>query len=176
MLTYQLNWWKCGIVTVYYYGVYMYFISRFFYRDNLQLLRQRYYYATWKADGTRYMLLLCPDGAYLVDRSFKFRRVQMRFPCKNMTDVCLEKIRRICYFIVVLKRLSLYGFVYYCVGWCCFFLFLCDSQLHQYTLLDGEMIIDTISSERQERRYLIYDLIAINRVSLAEVGYSIVLC
>ncbi|KNA16349.1 hypothetical protein SOVF_089770 [Spinacia oleracea] len=95
-------------------------------RDNLQLLRQRYYYATWKADGTRYMLLLCPDGAYLVDRSFKFRRVQMRFPCKNMTD------------------------------------------LHQYTLLDGEMIIDTISSERQERRYLIYDLIAINRVSLAE--------
>ncbi|XP_021753647.1 mRNA-capping enzyme-like isoform X2 [Chenopodium quinoa] len=95
-------------------------------RDNLQLLRQRYYYATWKADGTRYMLLLCPDGAYLVDRSFKFRRVQMRFPCKNMTD------------------------------------------LHQYTLLDGEMVIDTINPQRQERRYLIYDLIAINRVSLAE--------
>ncbi|KMS97069.1 hypothetical protein BVRB_7g179300 [Beta vulgaris subsp. vulgaris] len=95
-------------------------------RENLQLLRQRYYYATWKADGTRYMLLLCPDGAYLVDRNFKFRRVQMRFPCKNMTE------------------------------------------LHQYTLLDGEMIIDTVSPQRQERRYLIYDLIAINRVSLAE--------
>ncbi|KAL2923091.1 mRNA-capping enzyme [Bienertia sinuspersici] len=95
-------------------------------RDNLQLLRQRYYYATWKADGTRYMLLLCPDGAYLADRSFKFRRVQMRFPCKNMTE------------------------------------------LHHYTLLDGEMIIDTVSPQKQERRYLIYDLIAINRLSLAE--------
>ncbi|KAF4353539.1 hypothetical protein G4B88_030174 [Cannabis sativa] len=31
-------------------------------RDNLQLLRQQYYYATWKADGTRYMIILvyCP--------------------------------------------------------------------------------------------------------------------
>lgn len=42
------------------------------------------------------------------------------------------------------------------------------TELHQYTLLDGEMIIDTVSPQRQERRYLIYDLIAINRVSLAE--------
>ncbi|CAO2839473.1 unnamed protein product [Amaranthus hypochondriacus] len=95
-------------------------------RENLQLLRQRYYYATWKADGTRYMMLLCPDGAYLIDRSFKFRRVQMRFPCKNMTEI------------------------------------------HQFTLLDGEMIIDTVSPQKQERRYLIYDMIAIKCVSLAE--------
>ena len=35
---------------------------------------------TWKADGTRYLLLLCMWGAYLVDRSFHVRRVQMRFP------------------------------------------------------------------------------------------------
>lgn len=95
-------------------------------RENLQLLRQRYYYATWKADGTRYMLLLSPDGCYLIDRSFKFRRVQMRFPCKNM------------------------------------------NEFHQYTLLDGEMIIDTVSPRKQERRYLIYDLIAINRISIME--------
>lgn len=27
-------------------------------RKNLQLLRQKYYYATWKADGTRYMMLI----------------------------------------------------------------------------------------------------------------------
>ncbi|KAK9755552.1 hypothetical protein RND81_01G034000 [Saponaria officinalis] len=95
-------------------------------RENLQLLRQRYYYATWKADGTRYMLLLSSDGCFLVDRNFKFRRVQMRFPCRNTNEV------------------------------------------HQFTLLDGEMIIDTISPTKQERRYLIYDLIAINRVSIAE--------
>ncbi|KAL3037941.1 hypothetical protein AAZX31_01G101000 [Glycine max] len=55
-------------------------------RDNLQLLRQRYYYATWKADGTRYMMLITMDGCYLIDRSFNFRRVQMRFPCRSTND------------------------------------------------------------------------------------------
>ena len=51
-------------------------------------------------------------------------------------------------------------------------LFQYDSQIHQFTLLDGEMIIDTVSPQKQERRYLIYDMIAIKCVSLAEVGYS----
>jgi len=37
-------------------------------QDHLQLLRQRYYYATWKADGTRYMMLIIHDGCYLIDR------------------------------------------------------------------------------------------------------------
>ena len=59
-------------------------------RDNLQLLRQRYYYATWKADGTRYMMLITIDGCYLIDRGFNFRRVQMRFPCKPTNDVCFH--------------------------------------------------------------------------------------
>ena len=35
---------------------------------------------TWKADGTRYLLLVCIWGCYLVDRAFRVRRVQMRFP------------------------------------------------------------------------------------------------
>ncbi|XP_062200440.1 uncharacterized protein LOC133903094 [Phragmites australis] len=52
--------------------------------DNLQLLRQRYYYATWKADGTRYMMLIMRNGCFLIDRNFCFRRVQMRFPCRNL--------------------------------------------------------------------------------------------
>ncbi|GAB4833948.1 hypothetical protein Ancab_032195 [Ancistrocladus abbreviatus] len=99
-------------------------------RDNLQLLRQRYYYATWKADGTRYMMLITFDGCYLIDRSFRFRRVQMRFPCKTTNE-------------------GLYGF-------------------HDYTLLDGEMIIDNVNAQKQERRYLIYDLIAINRIPVIE--------
>ena len=38
------------------------------------------YHVTWKADGTRYMLLLQKDGVYVVDRKFAVRRVQMRFP------------------------------------------------------------------------------------------------
>ncbi|KAF7845405.1 mRNA-capping enzyme-like [Senna tora] len=101
-------------------------------RDNLQLLRQRYYYATWKADGTRYMMLITMDGCYLIDRSFNFRRVQMRFPCRGSNDGLAEKT-------------------------------------HHYTLLDGEMIIDTLpESQKQERRYLIYDMIAINHVSVVE--------
>ncbi|KAI4318965.1 hypothetical protein MLD38_032617 [Melastoma candidum] len=100
-------------------------------RDNLQLLRQRYYYATWKADGTRYMMLITVDGCYLIDRSFNFRRVQMRFPVRSNDGI--------------------------------------GERTHHYTLLDGEMIIDTVpDSQKQERRYLIYDLMAINQVSVVE--------
>ncbi|XP_010543241.1 PREDICTED: mRNA-capping enzyme isoform X2 [Tarenaya hassleriana] len=101
-------------------------------RDNLQLLRQRYYYATWKADGTRYVMLITVDGCYLIDRSFRFRRVQMRFPCRHPTEGVSEKV-------------------------------------HHYTLLDGEMIIDTVpENQKQERRYLIYDMVAINGQSVIE--------
>lgn len=35
---------------------------------------------TWKADGTRYMLVLLRWGTYLVDRKFSITRVQMRWP------------------------------------------------------------------------------------------------
>ncbi|XP_071721832.1 uncharacterized protein [Rutidosis leptorrhynchoides] len=105
-------------------------------RKNLQLLRQRYYYATWKADGTRYMMLITMDGCYLVDRSFNFRRVQMRFPCRNTNEGLLT---------------------------------------HHYTLLDGEMVIDTVpDSQKQERRYLIYDMMAFNCMSLIEVRFEMV--
>ncbi|XP_043713709.1 mRNA-capping enzyme-like isoform X3 [Telopea speciosissima] len=101
-------------------------------RENLQLLRQRYYYATWKADGTRYMMLLTYDGCYLIDRNFCFRRVQMRFPTRNTNEGLPEKT-------------------------------------HNLTLLDGEMIIDTVpDTQKQERRYLIYDLMAINGTSVVE--------
>eukprot|EP00850_Spirogloea_muscicola_P006265 SM000029S10560 [mRNA] locus=s29:803350:809670:+ [translate_table: standard] len=50
---------------------------------NLKLLRQQYYYVTWKADGTRYMLFLTRHGCYLLDRNFRFRRLQMRFPLRS---------------------------------------------------------------------------------------------
>ncbi|MBA0804222.1 hypothetical protein Gohar_014367, partial [Gossypium harknessii] len=101
-------------------------------RDNLQLLRQRYYYATWKADGTRYMMLITVDGCYLIDRSFNFRRVQMRFPARHPNEGIGERT-------------------------------------HHFTLLDGEMVIDTLpDSQKQERRYLIYDMMAINTVSIVE--------
>ncbi|KAH9765263.1 hypothetical protein KPL70_001811 [Citrus sinensis] len=41
-------------------------------RDSLQLLRQRYFYATWNADGTRHMMLVTMDGCYLIKR-IRFR-------------------------------------------------------------------------------------------------------
>ncbi|XP_071715745.1 uncharacterized protein [Rutidosis leptorrhynchoides] len=105
-------------------------------RDKLQLLRQKYYYATWKADGTRYMMLITWNGCYLIDRNFNFRSVQLRFPCGNINEGAA-------------------------------------GNTHNYTLLDGEMIIDTDpSTHRQERRYLIYDLIAINKTSLVERPFS----
>ncbi|KAI3912018.1 hypothetical protein MKW92_047748 [Papaver armeniacum] len=90
-------------------------------RENLQLLRQRYYYATWKADGTRYMMLITSDGCFLIDRNFNFRRVEMRFPMKQ------------------------------------------TNEGHHLTLLDGEM---------KQRRFLVYDLMAINSVSIVERPFS----
>ncbi|KAL7172339.1 hypothetical protein ACSBR2_031936 [Camellia fascicularis] len=105
-------------------------------RDNLQLLRQRYYYATWKADGTRYMMLITWDGCYVIDRNFCFRKVELRFPCKSTNKGIFEKT-------------------------------------HHYTLLDGEMVIDIEpNTQKQERRYLIYDLIAINQVFIMERPFS----
>ncbi|XP_042017765.1 mRNA-capping enzyme-like isoform X1 [Salvia splendens] len=103
-------------------------------RENLQLLRQRYYYATWKADGTRYMMLITMDGCYLIDRHFSFRRVQMRFPCRHTNE----------------KGGA-------------------ERMYHHFTLLDGEMVIDTMpDTQKQERRYLVYDMMAVNQVSLVE--------
>jgi mRNA-capping enzyme len=78
------------------------------------------------------MMLITVDGCYLIDRNFNFRRVQMRFPCRNTTDGLSDKT-------------------------------------HHYTLLDGEMVIDSIpDSAKKERRYLIYDMMAINQVSIIE--------
>ncbi|PIA54431.1 hypothetical protein AQUCO_00900761v1, partial [Aquilegia coerulea] len=104
-------------------------------RDNLQLLRQRYYYATWKADGTRYMMLITWDGCYLIDRKFCFRRVRVRFPLKQNNE----------------------GF---------------DKETHNITLLDGEMVIETLpDTQKQVRRYLIYDVMAINGVPVVELPF-----
>ncbi|KAH7682763.1 mRNA (guanine-N(7)-)-methyltransferase protein [Dioscorea alata] len=102
-------------------------------RDNLQLLRQRYYYATWKADGTRYMMLITMHGCYLIDRNFCFRRVQMRFPLKSSTT---------------------------------------SEGFHNLTLIDGEMIIDTIPGLGLKRRYLAYDLVALNSHSVGKLPFS----
>ncbi|KAL2643981.1 hypothetical protein R1flu_011568 [Riccia fluitans] len=80
-------------------------------RKRLQLLRQRYYYTTWKADGTRYMLFLRRDGCYLINSNSKFRRDHLRFPTR-----------------------------------------LDSKKLHHDTLLDGEMVIDTLPGSRSKEK------------------------
>lgn len=80
--------WIMKYLWIMIYGVHITILIYLLCSENVKLLRQRYYYATWKADGTRYMMLITMDGCYLIDRHFKFRRVQMRFPCRHTNEVC----------------------------------------------------------------------------------------
>ncbi|GBG89499.1 hypothetical protein CBR_g49290 [Chara braunii] len=105
-------------------------------RKNLELLRRKYYYVTWKADGTRYMLLITRDGVYLIDRAFRCRRVQMRFPLRGK---------------VMKDRLG---------------------ETHAFTLLDGEMVIDTEPTGVKTRRYLVYDLMMLGNAPIVNLPFS----
>lgn len=103
-------------------------------RSNLRMLKERRYWVTWKADGTRYLMLLHRAGTYLIDRSNKVTRVQMRWPTplkKNLPGHPLPRAP---------------------IG-----------PLHAGTILDGEMVVD-VNPETKERtrRFLAYDLVAIN--------------
>ncbi|KAF5192061.1 mRNA-capping enzyme [Thalictrum thalictroides] len=104
-------------------------------RNNLELLRKRYFYVTWSTVGTRYLMLITWDGCYLIDENFFFRRVHMRFPLKKIETGARK-------------------------------------ETHNFTLLDGEMVIDTVpETGKKERRYLIHDLIAINNMSIAHLPF-----
>lgn len=125
------------------------------------------------------MMLITCDVCYLIDRKFFFQRINMRFPCRYTNGVCM-----FIQFTLVAKWVSwvsgsrVLAFVNFILD------SLMDKSIvfnhnhfkgtpernHHYTLLDGEMIIDTDPhTHKQERRYLIYDLMAINQVSLTEV-------
>ena len=138
--------------------------------DNLQLLRQRYYYATWKADGTRYMMLIMRDGCFLIDRNFCFRRVQMRFPHRNLNEVtfffwCWRNHCSVFLFYLWCWRNHCSAFIFYKLT-----LFPCQLKgPHAMTLIDGEMIIDTVPDSGLRRRYLAYDLMALDSVYKTKV-------
>eukprot|EP00803_Ostreobium_quekettii_P000704 evm.model.scf_1608.1 EVM.evm.TU.scf_1608.1 scf_1608:17316-27998(-) len=105
-------------------------------RRNLRLLKEYRYFVTWKADGTRYLLLIMSFGTYLIDRRFKFRRVQMRFPLPAQQTSNGHVERQ-------------------------------EKGVYHGTLLDGEMIVDYEPEEKvYTRRYLVYDLIALNKTPL----------
>ncbi|PNH08065.1 mRNA-capping enzyme [Tetrabaena socialis] len=96
------------------------------------------YWATWKADGTRYMVLILQHGTYIMDRSFNVVRCEMRFQCGT-------------------KRPPPGAKLHYPVG-----------KPHDLTLLDGEMVLDHDPDGKvpPRLRYLIYDCCMINAIPL----------
>ncbi len=80
------------------------------------------YWATWKADGTRYMALILKQGTYLMDRSFNVVRCEMRFPNG-------EGLRNFCY------RCSMSA-PPQCVKHAS------HGAPHDLALLDGEMVLE----------------------------------
>ena len=144
-------------------------------RRNLELVQARRYLVTWKADGTRYLLLATSWGCYLLDRSFAVRRTQVRFPTLHPPPASAA------------SRAPAHP-----VG-----------PPHVFTLLDGEMVVDEEeeppqppqqqrqqqqggaaappaapaapappSLRRQRRRYLAYDIMVLNTESVADLKFS----
>lgn len=88
-------------------------------RDNMRLLEKSPYKVSWKADGTRYMMLIDgKDRVFFVDRdNAVFQAHGMHFPHRKMPN----------------KHIS-------------------------ETLLDGEMVVDEVGSQKHPR-FLAYDVI-----------------
>lgn len=53
--------------------------------QNIEKLREQSYHVSWKADGTRYMMLIHKEnGIYFFDRDNSCFQVSgLRFPCKD---------------------------------------------------------------------------------------------
>lgn len=88
-------------------------------RQNLSLLQEKPYKVSWKADGTRYMMLIDGDDEiYFIDR-----------------DNCVYKVTGLT------------------------FLHRKEKDKHiQDTVIDGEMVIDTVNGQKFPR-FLIYDIV-----------------
>lgn len=109
-------------------------------RSNLNLLNERRYWVTWKADGTRYLLFLHKAGTYLIDRSNAVRRAQMRWPLPLPAHVPGQPA----------PKAPIGG-------------------LHMGTILDGEMVVDEdLVSGKRTRRFLAYDAMVINSTLVSQ--------
>jgi mRNA-capping enzyme len=144
-------------------------------RRNLELIQRRRYLVTWKADGTRYLLLATTWGCYLLDRAFVVRRVQVRFPTLHPPPASAS------------ARPPAHP-----VG-----------PPHVFTLLDGEMVVDEEEQQaaggsaggggggsssagggaqqqqppqqllpQQRRRYLAYDVMVLNTESVSDLRFA----
>lgn len=86
-------------------------------RSNMDAIRQPDWAVTWKADGTRYMLLVMHDGAYLINRKYDMARVEMRFPVRYQGEPPQERYNY--------RHAPPQG-----------------ARYHHLTLLDGELVRD----------------------------------
>ena len=86
-------------------------------RTNMESIMQPDWAVTWKADGTRYMLLIMHDGAYLINRKYDMVRLEMRFPVRYEGEKPQERYN----FKQPPPR---------------------DARYHHLTLLDGELVKD----------------------------------
>ena len=60
---------------------------------NFETITGKPYFAAEKTDGVRYMMLLCPRGAFMVDRNFELRKLPVaHFPTRGgASDAQLDK-------------------------------------------------------------------------------------
>ena len=116
-------------------------------RKNSSLLMERRYWVTWKADGTRYLLLIHRAGTYLIDRSNRVTRVQMRWPAPLPVDPNTKQ---------PIKDPKIVP------------------TFHSGAILDGEMVVDEIpGSNIKVRRFMIFDLMALNGESLVNCPFGV---
>ena len=130
-------------------------------RRNLHFLSDKRYLVSWKADGTRYMLLSTVDGVFVTDRTFSFRKVECFLPRRDWTGPNHRMKSS------EAARLHI-------------------DKCHDYTLLDGEMVVDKYKMvdgklvnakddgdpALSRRRYLVYDAMVINGRPVASLSFK----
>lgn len=115
-------------------------------RSNMHLLKERKYWVTWKADGTRYLVLVHRMGTYLIDRSNRVTRVQMRWPAPIPIDPATKQPLEDAHSV---------------------------PTFHNGVILDGEMVVDQIpNSQTRVRRFMIFDLMALNGEPLIHLPFG----
>ncbi|MEW5301711.1 MAG: hypothetical protein WDW36_004553 [Sanguina aurantia] len=126
-------------------------------RGNLNRVADNRYMVSWKADGTRYMLWVDQRGVYVIDRSNRIARVQMRFPSAAFGAAAAAQARG------VREPSTGKGHLLYIVG-----------PQHTGTLLDGEMVVDhDPATGNQFRRFLAYDLVMFNTRNLVKEPWKV---
>lgn len=100
--------------------------------NNINFLRQKPYKCSWKADGTRFMMLIDgPNEVYMIDRdNTVFFVPKLQFPRRKDLNAHIKS-----------------------------------------TLLDGEMILDTVNGQNVPR-YLVYDIVKFEGQDVGKTDFN----